>query len=158
MAKMLAKIQCPVVMFSMVQKYLLWTKTLNMKEQLNQVLEFHTKFNVAVESAPIGQVATSLYELRHRLIAEENLEYLEAAKSGDLHDVADALGDLLYVICGTILTHGMQEVIVDVFDEIHRSNLSKLDENGLPLYREDGKVIKGPLFSPPNFDQILLRE
>ena len=76
-------------------------------------------------------------------MAEENEEYLEAAKSGNLVEVADALGDMMYILCGTILSHGMQHKIEEVFEEIQRSNMSKLGEDGQPIYREDGKVLKG---------------
>jgi predicted HAD superfamily Cof-like phosphohydrolase len=96
-----------------------------------------------------------LLEKRHRLMAEENSEYLEAAKNNDLVEVADALGDQLYILCGTILKHGMQDLIGEVFEEIHRSNMSKLDENGKPIYREDGKVLKGRAYFKPNIKSIL---
>ena len=86
---------------------------------------------------------------------EENEEYLEAAAKGDIVEVADALGDMLYILCGTIIEHGMQDLIDEVFEEIHRSNLSKLDENGNPIYREDGKVIKGPNYFKPNIKKII---
>ena len=85
---------------------------------------------------------------------EENLEYLEAAKNKDMVEVADALGDMLYILCGTILSHGMQHKIEEVFDEIQRSNMSKLGANGAPIYREDGKVMKGPNYFKPNIDKI----
>ena len=88
-------------------------------------------------------------------MAEENLEYLEAANNGDLVEVADALGDMLYILCGTIIEHGMQDKIEQVFDEIQRSNLSKLGEDGKPIYREDGKVMKGPNYFKPKISEIL---
>ena len=88
-------------------------------------------------------------------MAEENEEYLEAARNGDLTEIADALGDMLYILCGTIITHGMQDKIEDIFKEIQRSNMSKLDVNGEPIYREDGKVMKGPNYFRPNIDSIL---
>ena len=88
-------------------------------------------------------------------MAEENLEYLEAANNGDLVEVADALGDMLYILCGTIIEHGLQDKIEDVFNEIQRSNMSKLGENGQPIYREDGKVLKGPNYFKPNISKIL---
>ena len=81
---------------------------------------------------------------------EENQEYLEAASNGDLVEVADALGDMLYILCGTILEHGMQYKIEAVFEEIQKSNMSKLGEDGEPIYREDGKVLKGPNYFKPN--------
>jgi predicted HAD superfamily Cof-like phosphohydrolase len=88
-------------------------------------------------------------------MAEENDEYLEAALSGDLVQIADALGDKLYILCGTIVAHGMQHKITEVFEEIHRSNMSKLDSEGKPLYREDGKILKSDLYFPPDISSIL---
>ena len=80
---------------------------------------------------------------------------MEAAKNGDLIEIADALGDMLYILCGTIITHGMQHKIEEVFDEIQRSNMSKLDNDGNPIYREDGKVMKGPNYFKPDIKSIL---
>ena len=86
---------------------------------------------------------------------EENEEYLEAAQKNDLIEVADALGDMLYILCGTILSHGMQHKISEVFKEIQRSNMSKLGPDGKPIYREDGKVLKGPNYFKPDIKGIL---
>jgi predicted HAD superfamily Cof-like phosphohydrolase len=86
---------------------------------------------------------------------EENEEYYEAAQSNDLVEVADALGDMLYILCGTIIEHGMQHKIESVFDEIQRSNMSKLGSDGSPIYRADGKVMKGPNYFKPNIKAIL---
>ena len=86
---------------------------------------------------------------------EENEEYLEACQNRDLVEIADALGDMLYILCGTILKHGVQHKIEEVFEEIQRSNMSKLDENGNPIYREDGKVLKSSLYFKPDIKAIL---
>ena len=86
---------------------------------------------------------------------EENEEYFEAAQSNDLAEVADALGDMLYILCGTIIEHGMQHKIEDIFNEIQRSNMSKLGPDGKPIYRADGKVLKGPKYFKPNIKEIL---
>ena len=86
---------------------------------------------------------------------EENEEYLEAAKNNDIVEIADALGDQLYILCGTILRHGLQHKIEEVFNEIQRSNMSKLDENGKPIYREDGKVLKSSLYFRPDIKNII---
>ncbi len=86
---------------------------------------------------------------------EENEEYLEAANKGDLVEVADALGDMLYILCGTILKHGLQHKIEEVFLEIQRSNMSKLDADGRPIYREDGKVLKSERYFRPDIAAIL---
>ncbi|NQV78220.1 MAG: nucleoside triphosphate pyrophosphohydrolase family protein, partial [Lutibacter sp.] len=94
-------------------------------------------------------------KLRFDLMAEENEEYLEAAKNNNIIEVADALGDMLYILCGTILEHGMQHKIEAIFNEIQRSNMSKLGADGEPIYREDGKVLKGPNYFKPNIYDII---
>jgi len=86
---------------------------------------------------------------------EENEEYLEAAEQGDLVEIADALGDMLYILCGTILSHGLEGKMAEVFEEIQRSNMSKLDKDGNAIYREDGKVLKSDLYSKPDLASIL---
>ncbi|MFM7016720.1 MAG: hypothetical protein ACKOX3_10380 [Bacteroidota bacterium] len=122
---------------------------------MNAVKEFHTSFGIDHKSEPTAALDEKTIQLRHRLMAEENDEYLEAAKNNDLVQVADALGDKLYILCGTIISHGLQHKIVEVFEEIHRSNMSKLDADGKPIYREDGKVMKSELYFLPNIESIL---
>lgn len=126
-----------------------------MKKQLDSVTLFHTSFKLGVASAPRASLGESVNLLRYNLMKEENEEYLEAVQNNDLTEVADALGDMLYILCGTIIEHGLQHKIEEVFDEIQRSNMSKLDDNGQPIYREDGKVMKGPNYFKPNFEEIL---
>ena len=122
---------------------------------MNAVKEFHTSFGIDHKSEPTAALDEKTINLRHRLMAEENDEYLEAAKNNDLVQVADALGDKLYILCGTIISHGLQHKIVEVFEEIHRSNMSKLDADGKPIYREDGKVMKSELYFLPDIESIL---
>ena len=129
------------------------SQTIN--ETINKVKEFHRIFGLEYHDAPKDQVSEKIIALRHRLMAEENDEYLEAAQAGDLTLIADALGDKLYILCGTIIAHGLQDKIVEVFNEIHRSNLSKLDENGQPIYREDGKIMKSNNYFLPDIKSIL---
>ncbi|WP_196886066.1 nucleoside triphosphate pyrophosphohydrolase family protein [Aureivirga sp. CE67] len=126
-----------------------------MKKQLNAVKDFHNAFGQDVNVEPTSTISKELIELRYKLMKEENEEYYEAAKNNDLVEVADALGDMLYILCGTMLTHGMQSKIEEVFDEIQRSNMSKLGEDGKPIYREDGKVLKGPNYFKPNLKEII---
>lgn len=125
-----------------------------MKKQLNQVKEFHETFYQDNGSSP-KLLKQEEYELRYRIMVEECDEYLEAAHEGDLVEIADALGDQLYILCGTILKHGLQHIIEDIFDEIQRSNMSKLGEDGKPILREDGKILKGPNYSPPDIKKFL---
>jgi predicted HAD superfamily Cof-like phosphohydrolase len=126
-----------------------------MQKQINSVKEFHTSFQLGYSETIKGDLGESKNLLRYNLMKEENEEYLEAAQNNDVTEIADALGDMLYILCGTIIEHGLQHKIEEVFDEIQRSNMSKLDENGQPIYREDGKVLKGPNYFKPNFEAIL---
>jgi len=126
-----------------------------MINKLKAVQEFHESFGLGIQHKPIAKLDDDKLKLRFNLMAEENEEYLEAAKNNDLTEVADALGDMLYILCGTILEHGMQYKIEEVFNEIQRSNMSKLGEDGNPIYREDGKVLKGPNYFKPNIAAII---
>ncbi len=126
-----------------------------MQDPINKVKEFHETFGLEHHETPTVNVSDRIIELRHRLMQEENDEYLEAAKARDLTLVADALGDKLYILCGTILAHGLQHKITEVFNEIHRSNMSKLDENGKPIYREDGKIMKSTKYFLPDIKTVL---
>ncbi len=126
-----------------------------MQNQLESVLAFHTAFKLGSNAVPTPNLKPETIALRYELMREENEEYLEAAKNNDLTEIADALGDMLYILCGTIIEHGLQHKIEQVFDEIQRSNMSKLGADGLPVYRADGKVLKGPEYSRPDFSKIL---
>ncbi|MCP4884180.1 MAG: nucleoside triphosphate pyrophosphohydrolase family protein [Flavobacteriales bacterium] len=126
-----------------------------MKNKIKAVQEFHESFGLGVSHSPVAKLSAQKLKLRFDLMDEENKEYLEAAENNDLIEVADALGDMLYILCGTILEHGMQYKIEEVFNEIQRSNMSKLGADGKPIYREDGKVMKGPSYFKPNIGSIL---
>ena len=126
-----------------------------MKNKIKAVQDFHEAFGLGVKHEPVARLSEQKLKLRFDLMDEENREYLEAAVKNDLVEVADALGDMLYILCGTILEHGMQHKIEEVFNEIQRSNMSKLGADGNPIYREDGKVMKGPNYFKPNIESIL---
>ncbi|MEL1242943.1 nucleoside triphosphate pyrophosphohydrolase family protein [Flavobacterium sp. DGU11] len=126
-----------------------------MKKQLDSVKQFHSSFGLGISEIPKADLGEAVNLLRYNLMKEENEEYLEAVQNNDLVEIADALGDMLYILCGTIIEHGLQYKIEEVFDEIQRSNMSKLCANGLPIYREDGKVMKGPDYFKPDFTKIL---
>jgi len=126
-----------------------------MKSKINAVKEFHQSFGLGVSEEMRANLGKAKNRLRFNLMDEENKEYFEAAENDDLVEVADALGDMLYILCGTILEHGMQYKIEEVFNEIQRSNMSKLGGDGKPIYRADGKVLKGPNYFKPNIESIL---
>jgi predicted HAD superfamily Cof-like phosphohydrolase len=118
------------------------------------VEEFHEKFLIG-NNHEYTLLDEKTSELRYNLIKEENEEYLDACKNGDIVEIADALGDILYIAFGSLLKHGLQYKIDEVFDEIHRSNMSKLDKDGQPIFREDGKVLKSDLYFRPDIKKIL---
>ncbi|MBD0850946.1 pyrophosphohydrolase domain-containing protein [Maribacter arenosus] len=126
-----------------------------MKHKISAVELFHNSFGLGVSEKMRANLGFEKNRLRFNLMDEENKEYLEAANNNDLVEVADALGDMLYILCGTILEHGMQYKIEEVFEEIQKSNMSKLGADGKPIYREDGKVLKGPNYFKPNIRQVL---
>ena len=126
-----------------------------MQNQLKSVKIFHEAFGIKISNKPTLELSKDILKLRHSLMVEENNEYLKAVEERNLIEVADALGDMLYILCGTILTHGFQNLIEDIFDEIQSSNMSKLGDDGKPIYRNDGKVLKGPNYKKPNIKNII---
>lgn len=124
-------------------------------DKINAVKKFHDHFFIKNNEHPVAEIGEKEYMLRYRLMREETDEYLEACKNGDLTEIADALGDQMYILFGTILKHGLQDKIVEVFDEIQRSNMSKLGADGKPIFRDDGKVLKGENYFKPNIKNIL---
>ena len=93
-------------------------------------------------------------DLRVDLISEELEELQLAITNNDIVEVADALTDILYVVYGAGHAFGID--LDECFMEVHESNMSKLGEDGKPIYREDGKVLKGPGYFPPNLEEIVV--
>lgn len=127
-----------------------------MKRLIEKVKEFHSAFKV--EDTQNFKKNRDIFKLRYELMKEENDEYVQACVIGDEVEIADALGDKLYILIGTIIAHGLEDKIEDIFNEIHASNMSKLGEDGKPIYREDGKILKGSNFFRPNLTKILKDE
>lgn len=125
-----------------------------MQKQLNQVKLFMTTFGQQVRSKPELPSKAEM-ELRIKLLREEVDELEEAFKKGDLVEVADAYTDIRYILEGGVLQCGMADIAEELFDEVQRSNMSKLDENGNVIYREDGKILKSDLYSKPNLGPIV---
>ena len=126
-----------------------------MKDKILAVKEFHKAFKLDYLDKPKADLGIDKNKLRFNLMREENEEYYEAANNNDMVEVADALGDMLYILCGTIIEHGMEHKIDEIFSEIQNSNMSKLGADGSPIYREDGKVLKGPNYFKPDIEGIL---
>ena len=128
------------------------------KKPIEAVTKFHESYGLGIEHTPKANLPKNISELRFNLMKEENEEYLKAAQDKDLIEIGDALGDMLYILCGTIIAHGFQDKIESIFDEIQRSNMSKLGADGKPIYRKDGKVMKGPNYFKPDLKKILLKD
>ncbi len=127
----------------------------SLKDKILSVHAFHSTFGIANSEQPEHNIGEDEFMLRYNLMKEENGEYLKACREGDLVEIADALGDMMYILFGSICRHGLQHRIGDIFDEIHRSNMSKLDADGRPIYREDGKVMKSDRYFRPNIAKFL---
>jgi predicted HAD superfamily Cof-like phosphohydrolase len=125
-----------------------------MQHPHHAVTEFHEAFGLMVNSVPVLP-DTATRDLRKKLLAEEYTEYTTAEAEDDIVEIADALADLIYIACGTAVAYGIP--LDRVFAEVHSSNMSKLGNDGKPIYRDDGKVLKGPNYRPPQIDKILGR-
>lgn len=95
----------------------------------------------------------ALKKLRYELVREEVEELADAFEANDIVGVADALTDILYVVYGAGHAFGIN--LDDTFAEVQRSNMSKLGADGQPIFRDDGKVLKGPNYTPPDLKKIL---
>ena len=124
-----------------------------MEKQINNVQKFNKAFGIVTNNKP-SLLSEQEFVLRYKLMMEELGEYRLACVQGDMLEVCDAIVDLYYVLTGMVVAHGLQDVVEDMFDEVHRSNMSKL-ENGKALYRHDGKVMKGSEYFKPNLIQYL---
>lgn len=124
-----------------------------MKDAFDKITEFHCAYGVAAPDAAIT-LPPDIQELRYSLIREEFREYIEAVENDDIVAIADALADLAHVVIGTAAAHGLTR-FDDIFAEVHRSNMSKLGADGKPIHRDDGKVLKGPGWTPPDLAPLI---
>lgn len=123
-----------------------------MPSPADAVREFHTTFDLARHDIPTWP-SPELAALRQRLLVQETAEVGEAVVGDDLAAIAQELADVVYIAYGTALTYGID--LDAVITEVHRANLSKLDEDGQPLYRADGKVAKSTRYQPPDVRAVL---
>jgi predicted HAD superfamily Cof-like phosphohydrolase len=126
----------------------------NKKSALEMVKEFHEAYNCPVHTQPTIPGHERMV-LRDKLMREELMELINAMNRSDIVGIVDGLCDLLYVVYGTAHEYGLGPLLKEAITEVHRSNMSKLGEDGNPIYRKDGKVLKGPNFTPPNLITII---
>ena len=126
-----------------------------MEKQIEQVKRFHQAFGHPVRTKPT-YISQERVEMRIDILREE-IEELEAAmEEQNFVEIGDAIIDSIYILIGHALEFGFAHRLVECFDEVQRSNMSKLGADGLPMYRQDGKIMKGPNYSPPNLSAIIL--
>ena len=118
----------------------------------DSVKKFMEKFGQEVKTKPEFP-SEKIVKLRYGLIKEELDEFEQALKDKNLEEVADSLTDILYVAYGAGHAFGID--LDKCFDEVQKSNMSKLDKDGKPIYNEKGKVMKGPNYKEPNLKQFL---
>jgi predicted HAD superfamily Cof-like phosphohydrolase len=119
-----------------------------MTDEQTMVQDFHRKFEILIRTAPTN-LTDEIKQLRVRLIQEEFDELKESMATGNLASVAKEMADLLYVVYGTAVSYGID--MKPVFQEVHRSNLSKVGG----YKRADGKWMKPPTYSPAKLEPIL---
>ncbi len=124
-----------------------------LSDAMLSVGHFHEAFDLPRASRPNAGVPADLARLRVDLLVEEVREFADATAQRDLVGIADALADIVYVAYGAAVTYGIN--LDAALHEVHRSNMSKLDENGRPVYREDGKVLKSARYTPPDIPRVL---
>ena len=135
-----------------------------MQKQLAQVETFQKSFNSVLYTEPT-LLKEEDWKLRYKLSLEELDEYKEACEQGDIVEIFDAILDRLFLAFGDAVCHGLQDKLIDGFNEVVASNMSKLDEVGLPIINGEngvfdptrplGKVLKSYNYSPPNLKQFL---
>lgn len=123
-----------------------------MMDPYHALWEFHRAYDRTRSEVP-ALPSSDVRELRKSLLREEWEEYLDAEAADDLVEIADALADIIYIAYGTAVAYGIP--MDRVFAEVHASNMSKLGDDGKPIYRDDGKVLKGPNYRPPQIAKIL---
>lgn len=125
-----------------------------MKKQIEQVKEFHKSFNIPILKTPqLPNVQRC--DLRQNILEEEVCELRDAMNLGDIVLTADAIIDCMYVLIGTAHEFGLADMLEQCFDEVHRSNMSKLGADGRVVLRADGKVLKSSNYFKPNLSKIL---
>jgi len=121
-----------------------------MIEQIKMVREFHTVMKAYNLDVPQVNLPSNIIALRKKLIEEETKEVFDAVEKKDLVNLLKEYCDLLYVVFGGIVEHGLDHLIEEAFEMVQKSNMSKLGDDGKPVFREDGKLLKGPNYKAPD--------
>lgn len=128
-----------------------------MKTQIKMVEDFNMIYNLHIANNLFENVPENVVALRKKLIEEELKELFKAVDEKDREHILKEFSDLLYVVFGFAVNFGIIDVVEEAFHRVHQSNLSKLDENGKPIYNEFGKVVKGPNYKEPDLKDLTIR-
>lgn len=124
-----------------------------MFEQIVMMKQFHKLFGHPT-SADEGFTEENV-ELRIKLMSEELYELSDELRIGITPNLLKEGADLLYVLLGTFVSLGLGDQLIEAFKRVHESNLSKLGPDGKPIFREDGKILKGPNYQPPDLGDLV---
>lgn len=130
---------------------------MELKEILSKVAEFQNATDQTVNQET-SLLALKEANLRYELMAEENTEYFAACVSKDKVEILDAVTDMLYILAGTINSHGLQDLVGPAFELVHQNNLTKVGPNGKVLRDPNGKILKPQGFQPVNLKQLFKEE
>lgn len=122
-----------------------------------QVGEFQSAFGIESPKRPT-LLPKERAVFRHKLLKEEVKEIEQGEKAADIVQVADGIIDSMYILIGTAHEYGLADRLDMLFDEVHRSNMTKMGPDGKAIFREDGKVMKPDTYSPPNLARIINRD
>lgn len=123
------------------------------KNPIELVKQFNKSFGVITNKTP-EVLQEKDWSLKAKLMKEELSEYIQACEKSDIVEISDAVVDMQYILSGIVIAHGLQNVFHKLIQEVHDSNMSKL-ENGKVLRRDDGKVLKGKNYFKPDLEKIL---
>lgn len=126
-----------------------------MKKQLEKLKEFSLAYNELYLDNPMYDIPAEKKKFRAILMQGELDEVIKAMNEEDIYAVAHELGDLMYALLGTVAAFGLGEKFEEIFNEIHRSNMSKLDSKGRPLFTPEGKAAKSENYMKPDMRKIL---
>lgn len=126
-----------------------------MKKQLKQIEEFANAFNDLYSQEPNFNIPEEKKKLRIMLMKSELEEVIDAIENGNIYSLAHELGDLMYTVLGTVGAFGLGDKFEEIFDEIHRSNMSKLGSDGKPILTPEGKAIKSQNFKKADMHKVL---
>lgn len=129
-----------------------------MQKECNMVEQFHIKMGQPVRYGDPRPLEEARAILRLDLILEETRELKDALEARNVVESLDAMADIIYLVIGTAVEMGLQDCLELALAEVHASNMSKLGEDGKPIFREDGKVLKGPHYFRPDLLKVIIEQ